>query len=193
MDTTVCTNLNTAKSIGIPYRDVYMFPCPTCSASAASQMQQLTSYLSANCASAFSGRVWLDIEGSQYWYSSTSTNKDWYEALVDSCKTYGVDCGVYSSSSQWSSIFGSSSYSYGSSKLLSTHLMIFNLDLLLSTEHSSFVGNPLWYAHYDNKPSFSDFSSFGGWKTPYAKQYQGDYTLCGFDVDLDYAPTWSGR
>jgi hypothetical protein len=126
----VCTNLNTAKSIGIPNRDVYMFPCPTCSASAASQMQQLTSYLSANCASAFSGRVWLDIEGSQYWYSSTSTNKDWYEALVDSCKTYGVDCGVYSSSSQWSSIFGSSSYSYGSSKLLSTHIMIFNLDLL---------------------------------------------------------------
>ena len=93
-----------------------MFPCPTCSASAASQMSQLTSYLSSNCASAFSGRVWLDIEGSQYWSSSTSTNKGFYEALVDSCATYGVDCGVYSSSSQWSSIFGSTSYSYGSSK-----------------------------------------------------------------------------
>jgi hypothetical protein len=51
--------------------------------------------ISANCASTFSGRVWLDIEGSQYWSSSTSTNKDWNEALVDSCKTYGVDCGVY--------------------------------------------------------------------------------------------------
>lgn len=76
VDTTVCTNLNTAKSIGIPYRDVYMFPCPTCSSSAASQMQELTSYLNSNCPSAFSGRVWLDIEGSQYWYSSTSTNKD---------------------------------------------------------------------------------------------------------------------
>ena len=116
VDTTVCTNLNTAKSLGIPYRDVYMFPCPTCSASAASQMSQLTSYLNSNCASAFSGRVWLDIEGSQYWYSSTSTNKGWYEDLVDSCKTYGVQCGVYSSSSQWSSIFGSSSYSYGASE-----------------------------------------------------------------------------
>ena len=29
---------------------------------------------------------------------------------------------------------------------------------------------PLWYAHYDNNPSFSDFSPFGGWKEPYAKQ-----------------------
>ena len=32
------------------------------------------------------------------------------------------------------------------------------------------VDMPLWYAHYDNIPSFSDFSSFGGWTTPYAKQ-----------------------
>lgn len=29
---------------------------------------------------------------------------------------------------------------------------------------------PLWYAHYDNSPSFSDYSSFGGWSEPYAKQ-----------------------
>jgi hypothetical protein len=55
-----------------------------------------------------------------------------------------------------------------------------------------FTDLPLWYAHYDGKASFSDFSSFGGWKTPYAKQYMGDYTLCSFDVDLNYAPTWSG-
>lgn len=34
------------------------------------------------------------------------------------------------------------------------------------------------YAHYDNNPSFSDFSSFGGWKSPHAKQYAGDVTQC---------------
>ena len=72
-----------------------------------------------------------------------------------------------------------------------TYLILLSSVMLLSPPHPA--GNPLWYAHYDNKPSFSDFSSFGGWTTPYAKQYQGDYTLCGFDVDLDYAPTWSGR
>jgi hypothetical protein len=64
-----------------------------------------------------------------------------------------VKCGVYSSSSQWSAIFGSTSYSYGS-----------NL--------------PLWYAHYDNKASFSDYTKFGGWSSPHAKQYAGDTTEC---------------
>lgn len=166
VDTTVCSNLETAQSVGIPSRDVYMFPCPTCS-SASSQLNELVSYLNANCPSAFSGRVWLDIEGAQYWFSSVSSNQDFFQALVDSCDASGVSCGVYSSASQWEAIFGSSSYSYGSSL-------------------------PLWYAHYDNNPSFSDFSAFGGWTAPFAKQYMGDYNLCGFDVDLDYAPSWSG-
>jgi len=165
VDSNVCSNLNNAKSAGISKRDVYMFPCPTCSSSAASQMNSLVSYLKSNCASAWSGRVWLDIEGSQYWSSSTTTNKNWYQALVDSCKTYSVTCGVYSSASQWSAIFGSTSYSYGSSL-------------------------PLWYAHYDNNPSFSDFSSFGGWTKPHGKQYAGDTTLCSFSVDKNYATSW---
>jgi hypothetical protein len=26
------------------------------------------------------------------------------------------------------------------------------------------VNMPLWYAHYDNNPSFTDFAAFGGWK-----------------------------
>ena len=78
-------------------------------------MSSLVSYLKSNCPSAFSGRVWLDVEGSQYWSTSTTTNKNFYQALVDSCTTYGVKCGVYSSSSQWSAIFGSTTYSYKSS------------------------------------------------------------------------------
>ena len=36
------------------------------------------------------------------------------QQLKDSCKTYGVTCGVYSSASQWSAIFGSTSFTYGS-------------------------------------------------------------------------------
>jgi hypothetical protein len=42
-------------------------------------MSQLVSYLNANCKSQWSGRVWLDIEGSQYWMSSHSSNQAWYE------------------------------------------------------------------------------------------------------------------
>jgi hypothetical protein len=154
-------------------------------------MSELVSYLNSNCKSNWSGRVWLDVEGTQYWLGSSSSNQAWYKVgrvsilltmllstttfsdifafflfvpfvffvfqyiqqLKDSCSTYGVKCGVYSSTYQWSSLFGSTSFSYGSEL-------------------------PLWYAHYDNSPSFSDFTAFGGWSTPHAKQYAGDVTQC---------------
>jgi len=45
---------------------------------------------------------------------------------------------------------------------------------------------PLWYAHYDNSASFSDFSPYGGWNKPAIKQYAGDKTVCGVDVDLNF-------
>lgn len=91
------------------------FAGPTCSKSASTQMGELVTYLSSNCKSEWSGRIWLDIEGTEYWYSSTSTNQAWYKDLVDSCSQYGVSCGVYASATQWSALFGSTSFSYGSS------------------------------------------------------------------------------
>jgi hypothetical protein len=113
VDTNVCNSLTTAYSAGFKVRDVYMFPCPTCSKSATTQMSELVSYINSNCKSQWSGRVWLDIEGSQYWLGSYTNNQNWYKALKDSCATYGVKCGVYSSSVQWQSIFGSTSFVYG--------------------------------------------------------------------------------
>ena len=71
VDTNVCTSLKAASAGGIKTRDIYMFPCSTCSASAASQMSTMISYVSSNCNSEWSGRVWLDIEGAEYWSSST--------------------------------------------------------------------------------------------------------------------------
>ena len=55
---------------------------PTCSSSANSQMADLVSYLKSNCASAWSGRVWLDIEGTQYWLGNTASNQAWYQVSV---------------------------------------------------------------------------------------------------------------
>ena len=165
VDTAVCTTINHAKKSGIKGRDAYLFPCPTCSKSASDQVKELVNYLNNNCPDHWTGRIWLDIEGSQYWTGSTSNNKKFYENLVDACKSKSPKCGVYSSSSQWSSIFGSTSYSYGS-------------------------GLPLWYAHYDGKASFSDFTKFGGWTSPHAKQYAGTTTVCGMGVDKNYAPSY---
>lgn len=165
VDHNVCSSIANAANNGIKYRDTYMFPCPTCSKSASTQLGELVDFLSSNCKSTWSGRIWLDIEGSQYWLGSSTSNRNWYQDLVDSCKTHGVSCGVYSSSSQWQAIFGSLDYAYGS------YL-------------------PLWYAHYDNNPSFSDFSSFGNWHTPHVKQYKGDVSLCSQGVDMNYAPNF---
>lgn len=74
------------------------------------------------------------------------------------------------------------------------------------------------YAHYDNIPSFGDFSAFAGWTKPYAKQYGGvdscgyvnllihsifyayyllitsqfDLSFYSINTDLNYCPSWSG-
>jgi hypothetical protein len=80
--------------------------------------------------------------------------------MVDEGKAKGVSLGIYSSSSQWTPIMGSS-----------------------CTKFSSL---PLWYAHYDNNPSFSDFKSFGGWTKPAIKQYAGDVSLCSAGVDKNF-------
>jgi hypothetical protein len=45
-------------------------------------MSQLVSYLNSNCKSQWSGRIWLDIEGSQYWLGSTSSNQKWYQVRI---------------------------------------------------------------------------------------------------------------
>jgi hypothetical protein len=37
------------------------------------------------------------------------------------------------------------------------------------------------YAHYDNAANFNDFVAFGGWTKAYAKQYEGDVTVCGYE------------
>ena len=167
VDTGACTSLNAAKAAGILNRDVYFFPCPTCSASASSQLNSMVTYLKNNCSGSWNGMIWLDIEGSEYWYSSTTTNRTWYENLVKACGALsGSRCGVYASYYQWEAIFGSASWSYG-----------------VSTTPQ------VWYAHYDNLASFSDFKSFGGWSKPWAKQYKGTSTVCSFSVDLNYIPS----
>jgi hypothetical protein len=48
---------------------------------------------------------------------------------------------------------------------------------------------PIWYPHYDNRPSFSDFQSFGGWSRPSIKQYSDTHSLCGVGVDSNWYPS----
>ena len=85
--------------------------------------------------------------------------------LLAAVRSKGKKVGVYASHYMWGSIF--SSY---------------------AACPQSAVGTPLWYAHYDYKPTFEDFVAFGGWSSPDIKQYQGTSTLCGASVDRNWRP-----
>jgi len=145
-----------AHSANVQRVDIYMFPCAKCSESGAQQVQATNSNLDKSQYSTF----WFDIENTAYW-PSQSASQAFFEDMVNEGKKLGLNMGVYTSSSQWEPIMGSS-YSGGSSL-------------------------PLWYAHYDGQENFNDFQAFGGWNTPTMKQYQGDQTVCGVGVDENYA------
>jgi len=107
------------------------------------------------------GTVWVDIENYR-WSSNKDSNQRFITEMVNELKRLGQTVGIYSSYYNWEEITGISWT--GVSDL------------------------PLWYAHYDYSPSFSDFRSFGGWSKPAIKQYEGNQRVCGAGVDLNYYP-----
>ena len=109
------------------------------------------------------GMIWYDIERLA-WGSSKATNQAFIKELVDTGKELGVHAGIYTNYYNWEDIVGLD-YKYPAEK-----------------------GLPVWYAHYDNSPSFSDFTAFGGWSKPSIKQFAGDVTTCGVDVDFNWYP-----
>mmetsp|Transcript_6561 Transcript_6561/g.19919 ORF Transcript_6561/g.19919 Transcript_6561/m.19919 type:complete len:226 (+) Transcript_6561:78-755(+) len=159
-DTNAPHTIYNAWDGGMAHVDVYLFPCTSCG-DPAGQMKSAIQYLqSYNCKW---GTTWLDIEGpGQYWGSNQAANQQFFESMAQELESLGMTVGVYTSASQWEPIMGSS-YTGGSRY-------------------------PLWYAHYDNNPSFSDFQAFGGWSSPAIKQYQGNVNLCGCGTDLNWYP-----
>lgn len=75
------------------------------------------------------GMIWFDIEGPQYW-GSQHDNIVFIQGLINEAEAQGLHIGIYTSESQWSPITGNWE---GGARF------------------------PLWYAHYDGSPSFSDF------------------------------------
>lgn len=82
-------------------------------------------------------------------------------SLLAEASAQGLAVGIYTSESQWGPITNNSPI--GSSY-------------------------PLWYAHYDGNPSYSDFSPFAGWSSPSIKQFAGTTSVCGASVDQNWYP-----
>jgi hypothetical protein len=173
----VCTNLQNAKSQGIEKRDVLLVPCPTCSASPAEQITQLVDNINQNCNNAWSQprRLWIDMNSHSLWptpwrEAGWTKNRKWFEDLIDACVARkDLACGVLSSSFEWKYTLGDESYSYQPATTL-----------------------PLWYNAEDSHvASFDDFVPFGGFKSPFAKQFYYYVNMCNISVVWqDWAPSW---
>jgi hypothetical protein len=144
--------------------DVYMFPCPLCGTSAASQVDAAVSNLVNNGANF--NMFWIDVEDTNtnaYWGTDQSASQTFMiDLLIEAVNQLGRPrVGIYSSKYMWQLIFGDS-----------------NWDCCSAYQ--------LWFADYDGNPSLSGFSSFGGWQSATRKQYSGNGNVCSVSVDLDY-------
>ena len=107
--------------------------------------------------------IWLDIER-WHWPADKKANQVFIADLLSAQLPDNFSFGIYSSYYSWEEIVGVD-WTYAKDK-----------------------GLPLWYAHYDDKKTFSDFKAFGGWTAPTIKQYEGDKTSCGIGLDYDFKP-----
>ncbi len=103
---------------------------------------------------------------------------------MDACtRTKSITCGVYSNLNEWISIFGSTTYSYGSQLPIWYFLQLLHLLLssyLLTIFIFTYYHDNNRYSHHNNQTNFLDFVSFGGWNFAYAKQYLSGTSLCGY-------------
>jgi GH25 family lysozyme M1 (1,4-beta-N-acetylmuramidase) len=159
LDANIHNNLNNARAAGLA-TDIYMFPCRGKSATA--QVDQMIAGIPSN----LYGTVWIDVETNPSagcgWGSDHAGNCNFLTETINRIKSHGKAAGVYASRYMWQTIMGSFTACTGP------------------------ASQPLWYAHYDNSASFSDFQAFGGWTKPHMKQYQGDTTLCSAGVDKNF-------
>ena len=150
-------NIRNSKDAGIVYNDIYHFPCAF-GVSAASQVAS-----DINTVGRVFGTMWFDIETNPdskcAWRSNKEENCKFLGELISAGHANGIRMGVYSSVYMWESFMGS------------------------CTVGSSL---PLWYAHYDGRKTFSDFTSFGGWSKPSIKQYGDSVGICGISADADW-------
>jgi len=140
--------------------DVYFFP-DFWAGNPAGQVSSCHSFMSQHGVKY--GMLWFDIEGpGVYWSGTCSSNQAFLSTAVATAKSLGISVGIYSSASQWDPIMCGS---------------------------GAFSGLPIWYAHYDDNPSFSDWTDFGGWTSPAIKQYRGDGSYCGMGFDYNWYPS----
>ena len=162
--------IKAARAAGVSDVSAYIFPCVSCG-DGGKQVNDTIYYLNKQDASP--DRYWYDVERYN-WSSNLASNQAFITDMIEEGKKQGIKAGIYTNYYNWQEIVG------------------------LDWSYPADQGLPLWYAHYDNSASFSDFEAFGGWSSPSIKQYEGDKSSCGVGIDYDYMkrltidePEWS--
>lgn len=168
IDPNIKTNLKNAQDAGIFFTDIYMFPCR--GKSPVDQVGELIDYLNGTDYN----YLWVNVEtnpspGCSWAAATPADNCVYLDQLVSEISRRGKAPGIFTSSSMWSQIMGSTGAC------------------------QKFKTLPLWFAHYDKTQSFDDFVPFGGWTKPNYKQYEGGAPACGTGVNLDWYPQCSGE
>lgn len=175
VDPSGVASVKAAWAAGFTAVDVYMYPSGM---SSTTGKTQATAVLNALKGVKY-GRIWIDVEGPKTsWTTNTASNVQLFKDIASTLTAGGASIGVYTQSSAWTPIMGSSNVG---------------------------ASYPVWYAEYGQGPghyttsdgtcnfsgspqSLASFSPFGGWTKAYAKQYNGDCTNCGCSIDVNYAP-----
>jgi GH25 family lysozyme M1 (1,4-beta-N-acetylmuramidase) len=149
-----------AWNAGMKHVDVYAFICLNCGYTASNAVSTIVTNL--RNSNVNFGMLWFDVEQcSGCWSTNYSSNVLFLQEAVSEAQKLGINIGIYSSKYEWSETVGND---------------------------DSFSNFPLWYAHYDDEPSFDDTSyyEFGGWTKPAMKQYYNSGPC--FNVDVDWYP-----
>jgi len=100
LDPNVVANIRNARAAGIPYVDVYIFPCVPCG-NPAGQMQTLVRGITGENY----GMIWLDIERLS-WSGDLTTNRNFITGLINEGAALGKKLGVYTNYNNWEAIVG---------------------------------------------------------------------------------------
>lgn len=160
VDPHAADTIRSAWAAGIEGVDVYFFPSVGCSLDAVSQLDATLAHLQSH--NATFNRLFFDVEN---WAWSAESecdeNIEWFAPLFAHAQDLlGVErVGIYTTGRQWQQI---------------------------TCDSEKFSSALLWYASWNDSPSFANFVPFGGWDQPFAKQFTGNDFACDIHLDFDY-------
>lgn len=163
VDPTFIPSYKNAVAAGYKDFDAYFFPCTGSGNKCKAYETQIGDLVKAIKDNKLNiRRIWVDIETDKVcnpfnW--GAEKNIEEAKKIIAAVRATKFDFGIYSSATQWESIFGSTSVNLASDV-------------------------PLWFAKFDNVENLDLPAPFGGWTKADAKQYTDKSASGKFDLNV---------